>query len=62
MLVRYRYTKQLIQYSFYLPFYFQAVQGVSATISGVRMIPLVLSQIVSIILTGAIISKRGYYV
>ncbi|KAL8725329.1 MAG: hypothetical protein Q9166_007435 [cf. Caloplaca sp. 2 TL-2023] len=49
-------------YSFYLPFYFQAVRGSSATSSGVRMIPLVLPQILSIILVGAIVTKFGVYV
>ncbi|KAL9594373.1 MAG: hypothetical protein Q9219_007067 [cf. Caloplaca sp. 3 TL-2023] len=49
-------------YSFYLPFYFQAVRGCSATNSGVRMIPLVLPQILAIILVGAVVTKFGVYV
>lgn len=49
-------------YSFYLPFYFQAVRGSSATKSGVRMIPLVLPQILSIMIVGAIVTKFGVYV
>ncbi|KAI4232198.1 MAG: hypothetical protein LQ349_005153 [Xanthoria aureola] len=49
-------------YSFYLPFYFQAVRGSSATSSGIRMIPLVLPQILAIMLVGAIVTKFGVYV
>ena len=50
------------QYSFYLPFYFQAVRGSSATSSGIRMIPLVLPQILAIMLVGGIVTKFGVYV
>ena len=45
-----------------MPFYFQAVQGVSATKSGIRAIPLCLSQIVAVVVVGAIVSKTGHYV
>lgn len=52
----------LIQYAYYLPIYFQSVQGVSTTQSGVRFIALVLPQIVGLVVTGAIVSQWGYYV
>ncbi|KAH6669840.1 efflux pump antibiotic resistance protein [Halenospora varia] len=47
---------------YYLPFYFQSAQGVSATISGVRAIPLGLSQIFAVIIIATIVTKTGYYV
>jgi len=47
---------------YYLPFYFQSAQGVTATVSGVRAIPLGLSQIVAVIIVGALATKTGYYV
>lgn len=50
------------KYSFYLPFYFQRVQGVAATTSGVRIIPMVLPQIVSLIVVGALVTKWRIYV
>jgi hypothetical protein len=45
-----------------MPFYFQTVQGVSATESGVRFIALVLPEIVAILVSGVIVSKIGHYV
>ncbi|KAI0148009.1 MFS general substrate transporter [Hypoxylon sp. NC0597] len=47
---------------YYLPLWFQVVQGVSATQSGVDTLPLVLSLVVGSILAGAITQKLGYYV
>ncbi|KAI9879023.1 MAG: hypothetical protein M1830_009822 [Pleopsidium flavum] len=48
--------------TYYIPFYFQAVQGVSVTTSGIRYIPLVVPQIVAIVVTGAIVTATGHYV
>lgn len=48
--------------TFYLPFYFQAVQLVDPLTTGVRIIPLMVSQMVALILTGAIVTAWGYYV
>ncbi|KAL8704581.1 MAG: hypothetical protein Q9201_002273 [Fulgogasparrea decipioides] len=48
--------------AYFIPFYFQAVQGVSATKSGIRFIPLALPEIVAIVVSGAFVSKVGYYV
>ncbi|KAL8921809.1 MAG: hypothetical protein Q9208_005566 [Pyrenodesmia sp. 3 TL-2023] len=49
-------------FSYYIPFYFQAVQSVTATISGVRYIAFAIPQVVAIITSGAVVSKIGYYV
>lgn len=53
---------KLIQISFYLPFWFQTVEDVDAITSGVRFIPLLVPQILALIVTGAVVSKWGYYV
>ncbi|KAI0176042.1 MFS general substrate transporter [Hypoxylon sp. FL1284] len=47
---------------YYLPLWFQVVQGVSAVQSGVDTLPLVLSLVVASILSGATTQKIGYYV
>ncbi|KAF2746363.1 MFS general substrate transporter [Sporormia fimetaria CBS 119925] len=49
-------------YAYFLPVYFQSIQGVSATKSGVRFISLVCPQIVGLVVVGAIVSKWGFYV
>ncbi|OTB08908.1 hypothetical protein M426DRAFT_260239 [Hypoxylon sp. CI-4A] len=51
-----------LTYAYYLPIYFQSVQGVSTTESGVRFIALVLPQIVGLVVVGAFVTKWGYYV
>ncbi|OAG09464.1 MFS general substrate transporter [Paraphaeosphaeria sporulosa] len=51
-----------ISLAFYLPLYFQAIQGVSATHSGINMLAYVAPTIVSIGITGALVSKLGHYV
>ena len=45
-----------------MPFYFQAVEAVTATKSGIRFIALALPEIVAIVVSGAVVSKIGYYV
>jgi hypothetical protein len=50
------------QYWFYLPFYFQSAQGVDATVSGVRTIPLGISQIVAVVVSSVLLPSIGYYV
>ncbi|KAH8680939.1 putative efflux pump antibiotic resistance protein [Xylariales sp. PMI_506] len=47
---------------YYLPLWFQVVQGVSAVRSGIYTIPFVLSMVVGSILAGGITQKIGYYV
>jgi EmrB/QacA subfamily drug resistance transporter len=46
---------------YYLPTYFQAIQGVSAIESGIRSLPLILSQVVALIFAGAMTTQFGYY-
>ena len=45
----------------YLPTYMQYVQGVSATSSGVRLLPMVLALLVASILSGTLVSRTGKY-
>jgi len=45
----------------YLPTYLQRVQGVSATESGLRMLPLVVGLLATAMLSGMVISKTGRY-
>ncbi|KAH8892800.1 MFS general substrate transporter [Thozetella sp. PMI_491] len=49
-------------YGYYLPIFFQSAQGVSTVQSGVQFIALVASQVVALVITGAIVSVWGYYV
>lgn len=53
-------TRQKLAY--YLPLYFQATQGVFATHSGINMIAYVAPSIVAIGITGALVSRFGFYV
>lgn len=46
---------------FFLPIWFQAIQGVSATQSGIRNLPLILSVTVFSIFAGAMTTVFGYY-
>ncbi|KAL2815031.1 efflux pump antibiotic resistance protein [Aspergillus cavernicola] len=47
---------------YFIPFYFQSAQLVSPTTSGVRGIPLGVSQIAAVVITGLIVSCTGHYV
>ncbi|KAJ9190997.1 hypothetical protein DTO164E3_9055 [Paecilomyces variotii] len=47
--------------SYYLPIYFQAVKGVTPTLSGVYLLPSILSQLMLAVISGALVSKLGYY-
>ena len=51
----------LYAHIYYLPFYFQAVQGTSAEGSGIRTIPYLVSNTIAAIIVGASITKLGYY-
>jgi hypothetical protein len=51
-----------LQNVFFLPFYFQAVHGHSPVASGVDFIPLMLSEMVALIITGAVVKQWGHYV
>jgi len=45
----------------YLPIYFQGVLGYGPSMSGVNTLPGILSQMVTVILSGVIVQKIGYY-
>jgi MFS family permease len=47
--------------SYYIPFWFQAVKGVSAEQSGIRTLPLIIGLSVCEFLGGAVITAIGYY-
>ncbi|KAL9117854.1 MAG: hypothetical protein Q9187_005603 [Circinaria calcarea] len=49
-------------YGVYLQFFrFQAIQGTSATGSGIRNLPLILGQVIMVIGSGVLTTKLGYY-
>ncbi|KAK8009832.1 hypothetical protein PG990_008797 [Apiospora arundinis] len=48
--------------TYFIPIYFQAVLGVSAQDSGIRMIPLLAVNVATLIIVGVISSKTGHYV
>lgn len=47
---------------YYLPIYFQVVNGVTASQSGVRNLPLILSTTIATIISGGLISAKGHFV
>jgi MFS transporter, DHA2 family, glioxin efflux transporter len=47
---------------YYLPIYFQVVNGVSASQSGIRNLPLILGTVVATITSGGLISATGSFV
>ncbi|KAK7428260.1 hypothetical protein QQZ08_005157 [Neonectria magnoliae] len=46
---------------YYLPIWFQAIQGVSAIDSGMRILPVIISMVVASIFTGVLVRRIGYY-
>ncbi|CAG9948903.1 unnamed protein product [Clonostachys rosea f. rosea IK726] len=52
---------QMMIFVYYLPIWFQAIQGVSAVDSGIRILPSTLSMVVATIFSGALITRIGYY-
>ncbi|KAJ5628271.1 hypothetical protein N7490_010499 [Penicillium lividum] len=46
---------------YYLPIWFQAVKDVDAEKSGIMNLPLVLSMVIGVILSGVLVSRFGYY-
>ncbi|KAI8681363.1 MFS domain-containing protein [Fusarium keratoplasticum] len=52
----------MISLLYTLPIWFQAIKGTTAIQSGIDTIPLVLSLVVGAIMSGAIITRTGYYV
>ncbi|RDW65075.1 putative HC-toxin efflux carrier TOXA [Coleophoma cylindrospora] len=52
---------QLVCISYYLPIYFQGVKGASPTMSGVYILPVVISHVITGLFSGMLIGKVGYY-
>lgn len=46
---------------YYLPIWFQAIKGASAVKSGIMLLPMILSVVISSLSSGVFISKVGYY-
>ena len=46
---------------FYLPIYFQAIKGSSATTSGIQLLPLILSLVIGSIIIGGVVTVTGQY-
>ncbi|KAJ6257470.1 MFS-type efflux pump [Drechslerella dactyloides] len=46
---------------YYLPIYFQSVKGSSATKSGIQVLPILLSCVLTSMLSGGLITAIGYY-
>ncbi|KAJ0107115.1 hypothetical protein J7T55_014643 [Diaporthe amygdali] len=47
--------------TFYLPIFFQSVQGDSALMSGVKMLPSIVAQISATMASGVLVDRVGYY-
>lgn len=45
----------------YIPIYFQSIQGASAFTSGIHLLPSIIAQLVTAVLSGFAVSKFGYY-
>ncbi|KAH7153625.1 major facilitator superfamily domain-containing protein [Dactylonectria macrodidyma] len=52
---------QMVLFVYFLPVWFQAIQGISAVDSGIRTLPLVLSMVIASISTGVLVHRIGYY-
>lgn len=52
---------QMMIFVYFLPIWFQAIKGVSAVDSGVRLLPLTLPMVAASVVTGALVSRIGYY-
>lgn len=46
---------------YYLPIFFQSVKNSSATESGINLLPILLSSVISSILMGVLVTAFGYY-
>jgi MFS family permease len=52
----------LVLFTFYLPIWFQVIQGKSPQSSGLSLIPLLLSVVIAVISSGIFASVVGYYI
>ncbi|KAJ6496207.1 ABC transporter [Mycena sanguinolenta] len=51
----------LLLFSYYIPIFYQAVRGHSATQSGIDLLPFMLGVVLTVISSGQIVGKFGYY-
>ncbi|KAF2154633.1 MFS transporter [Myriangium duriaei CBS 260.36] len=51
----------MVALSLYIPIWFQAIKGLDAIASGIRLIPLILGMVIFIIISGALVQRTGYY-
>ncbi|POS80202.1 major facilitator superfamily transporter [Diaporthe helianthi] len=47
--------------AYFLPLYFQSIQGSSPFTAGIHMLPGIISQLITAVLSGFAVSKLGYY-
>ncbi|KAH8664115.1 putative MFS aflatoxin efflux pump [Xylariales sp. PMI_506] len=52
---------QMMIFVYFLPIWFQAIKGVSAVDSGIRLLPLTLAMVVASMSTGILTARVGYY-
>ncbi|KAK3370352.1 putative MFS multidrug transporter [Podospora didyma] len=52
---------QMMIFVYFLPIWFQAVKGVNAVDSGIRLIPICLSMVIASMICGALTMRIGYY-
>ncbi|OIW30323.1 putative MFS multidrug transporter [Coniochaeta ligniaria NRRL 30616] len=52
---------QMMIFVYFLPIWFQAIKGVNAVDSGIRLLPMLLPMVFASIATGVIVSRVGYY-
>lgn len=52
---------QMMIFVYFLPIWFQAIQGISAVDSGIRLLPMVLPMVAASIITGVLVARIGYY-
>ncbi|RFU24275.1 hypothetical protein B7463_g12062, partial [Scytalidium lignicola] len=55
------FNANLLVTPFYMAIYFQAVRGVSPTLSGVYLLPAVISQVILAMVSGVLVTRWGYY-
>ncbi|KAJ7856297.1 ABC transporter, partial [Mycena leptocephala] len=51
----------MLMFSYYIPIFYQAVRHHSATKSGIDLLPFMLGLVVTVIISGQIVGKTGYY-
>ncbi|KAL8290600.1 hypothetical protein RQP46_002858 [Phenoliferia psychrophenolica] len=51
----------LLIFTYYIPIYYQAGRGATATKSGIDLLPLMLSVVITVIMTGQLTAKIGRY-